>query len=93
MPPAVHNILSATLPLPVVAILLLQVVAVTWWASGQFLELDARVAALERQERLVADHASRIIVLEQSYIVVREGIAEIKTLLRRDARQEHNAAQ
>ena len=82
MPPAMQNILAATLPLPVAAIMLLQAVGITWWVSGQFQNIEDRVGALERADLSVVNHEARIIILEQRALRVSEDLAEIKLMLR-----------
>ena len=89
MPPAIQNLLSSALPLPVVIVLLVNAVALTWFASGQLqdlkrqnMEIASRVIALERADIPVANHEARIIILEQSRVQSAEDIAEIKTMLR-----------
>src|SRR5437588_674317 len=56
-----------------------QTFVAAWGASN----LWARVDELERQARSAAPQAERIIRLEEKIGVVQEGIAEIKTLIRR----------
>jgi hypothetical protein len=85
----VQNILTAAVPLPAVILIVTQAVAMTWWWSGEFRDIDARVSLLERVEHDTSDHENRIIIIEQSYIALREGITEIKTLLR-DQRAERS---
>lgn len=82
MPPVVQNILSTTLPLPVVAFLVLQAMAMAWWVSGEFRQFEGRLAAVERTDVNRAGHEARIIVLEQSTLRIDASLAEIKTLLR-----------
>lgn len=86
MPPVVTNFMNAMLPVPAVLLIVAQAVAMTWWASGEFRQFDARITALERTDMTRASHEARIIVLEQSTLRIDASLLEIKTLLREATR-------
>jgi hypothetical protein len=82
MPPAVHNLLSSAIPLPVVVVLVLHASALTWFVASSFQRLDARVSALELADKPMMNHEARIIVLEQRDARVFDELTEIKMMLR-----------
>lgn len=82
MPPAVHSFLSQSLPLPVVAVLLLQTAGFVWIGSDKFTSLNMRLAVIEKAIDAGADQSDRIIILEQSLGTIKEDLTYIKTMLR-----------
>lgn len=82
MPPAVHSFLSQSLPLPMVAVLLLQTAGFVWIGSDKFTSINMRLAVLEKATDGQATQKDRIIVLEQSLGTIKEDLSEIKTMLR-----------
>jgi hypothetical protein len=61
--------------------ILLQSCAIVWWASS----INARVENLELSRQASAPQAERLARVEVTLEVVKEGIAEIKRLVRREA--------
>ncbi len=82
MPPAVHSFLSQSLPLPMVAVLLLQTAGFVWIGSDKFTSINMRLAVLEKSADGQAGQKDRIIVLEQSLGTIKEDLADIKAMLR-----------
>ena len=82
MPPAVSSFLHQSLPLPMVAVLLLQTAGFVWIGSDKFTSINMRLAVLEKATDGQAGQKDRIIVLEQSLGTIKEDLAEIKSLLR-----------
>ena len=89
MPQAMKDILSAPIPLSVVAFLILQTMGFVWWGTNVVNGMAARIAAVEvsiNQQQKVdennSSHEGRIIVLEQLADRVRDDLAEIKALIR-----------
>lgn len=89
MPQSIKDILSAPIPLSVVAFLVLQTMGFVWWASAQMnavnihlANIDMKVEQLEKGQLSVTSHEGRIIVLEQIAGRVRDDLQEIKVILR-----------
>lgn len=82
MPPAVHSILQQTLPLPMVAVLVLQTAGFVWIGADKFTSVNMRLAVLEKVVEAQVGQRDRIIVLEQGMNGIREDLVEIKDLLR-----------
>lgn len=87
-----RNLLQSALPLPVALMLVIQTGGFVWWYSSQMnsfstslVETQLRVSNIEDKNRSDADFGSRIIVLEQNSIRIRDDLAEIKALLRMSA--------
>lgn len=75
-----HWHLDKRVPIALIVAIAFQTAAFIWWAS----DVNARVGYLERQVNLSAPQAERIVRLESQLDAIREGLAEIKSLLRRD---------
>lgn len=88
MPPAIHSFLSQSLPLPVVAVLLLQTAGFVWIGSDKFTSISMRLAVLEKFAEAQAGQNDRIIILEQSLGVIKEDLRDIKTMLRQRTQPE-----
>lgn len=82
MPPAVQSFLHQSLPLPVVAVLLLQTAGFVWIGSDKFTSIDMRLAVIEKFIEGQSGQNDRIIILEQSLGGIKEDLAEIKKMLR-----------
>lgn len=82
MPPAVHSILQQTLPLPLVAVLVLQTAGFVWIGADKLTSVNMRLAVLEKVVEAQVGQRDRIIVLEQGMNGIREDLIEIKDLLR-----------
>jgi hypothetical protein len=75
-----HWALDKRVPIALILTIAIQTGGLIWWAS----DVNARVAQLERQAAVAAPQPERIIRLETQIEAIREGIAEIKILVRRD---------
>jgi hypothetical protein len=75
-----HWALDKRVPIALILTIAIQTGGLIWWAS----DVNARVAQLERQAAVAAPQPERIIRLETQIEAIREGIAEIKTLIRRE---------
>lgn len=82
MPPAVQSFLNQSLPLPVVAVLLLQTAGFVWIGSDKFTSIDMRLAVIEKFIEGQSGQNDRIIILEQSLGGIKEDLADIKKMLR-----------
>lgn len=82
MPPAVQSFLHQSLPLPVVAVLLLQTAGFVWIGSDKFTSIDMRLAVIEKFIEGQSGQNDRIIILEQSLGGIKEDLADIKKMLR-----------
>ena len=82
MPPAVQSFLHQSLPLPVVAVLLLQTAGFVWSGSDKFTSIDMRLAVIEKFIEGQSGQNDRIIILEQSLGGIKEDLADIKKMLR-----------
>jgi hypothetical protein len=80
-----HWHLDKRVPLALIASIffgmLVQTLGAVWWASG----MSARVDELERKVTATAPQSERIKGLEVNMEVVKDGIAEIKRLIRRES--------
>jgi len=72
--------LDRKVPIALIITIAVQTGGIIWWAS----DVNARVAQLERQAVAAGPQSERIIRLETQIEAIREGIAEIKVLIRRD---------
>jgi hypothetical protein len=75
-----HWHLDRRVPIALIVTIAIQTAGIIWWAS----DVNARVSQLERQAVAAGPQSERIIRLETQIEAIREGIAEIKTLIRRD---------
>ena len=82
MPPAVHSLLQQSLPLPMVAVLLLQTAGFVWIGADKLTSVNMRLAVLEKVVEAQVGQRDRIIVLEQSMNGIRDDLVEIKDILR-----------
>jgi hypothetical protein len=75
-----HWALDKRVPIALILSIVLQTGGIIWWAS----DVNARVSQLERQAVATGPQSERIIRLETQIEAIREGIAEIKVLVRRE---------
>jgi hypothetical protein len=73
--------LDRKIPIAIILTILLQTAGIAWWASS----LSERVNTLERRADAAAPQGDRITRLEVNFEMVKEGIIEIKRLIRREA--------
>lgn len=82
MSPAVQSLLHQSLPLPVVAVLVLQTAGFVWVGSNQLTEINMRISVIEKVIEAQVGQKDRIIVLEQGMNVIKEDLQDIKGMLR-----------
>jgi hypothetical protein len=89
MPQPLKDLLSAPLPLSVVAFLILQTMGSVWWASAQVNDVHLQISTIRSLLDRIVDEAKaassqegRIIVLEQAIGRNAEDIKDIKDTLR-----------
>lgn len=82
MSPAVQSLLHQSLPLPVVAVLVLQTAGFVWVGSNQLTEINMRISVIEKVIEAQVGQKDRIIILEQGMNVIKEDLQYIKTMLR-----------
>lgn len=87
MPPAVHSLLQQSLPLPFVAVLVLQTAGFVWLGSDKFNAINTRLALLEKVVEAQVGQKDRIIILEQGMAAIKDDLAEIKQILRNQGRR------
>lgn len=75
-----HWHLDKRVPIALIFTIIVQTAGLVWWASS----LTERVNTLERRADASAPQAERITRLEVNIEVVKEGIVEIKRLIRRE---------
>ena len=73
--------LDKRVPIALIFTIIVQTAGLVWWASS----LTERVNTLERRADASAPQAERITRLEVNIEVVKDGIAEIKRLIRRES--------
>jgi hypothetical protein len=73
--------LDRRVPIALIVTIIVQTAGLVWWASS----LTERVNTLERRADASAPQAERITRLEVNIEVVKDGIAEIKRIVRREA--------
>jgi hypothetical protein len=73
--------LDKRVPIALIFTIIVQTAGLVWWASS----LTERVNTLERRADASAPQADRITRLEVNIEVVKDGIAEIKRLIRRES--------
>ena len=81
MPPAVQSLLHQSLPLPFVAVLVLQTAGFVWIGSDKLTNINMRLATLEKVVEAQVGQRDRIIILEQGMNGIREDLVEIKDIL------------
>lgn len=72
--------LDRRVPLALILTIVIQTVGIVWWASS----LTERVSVLEKRQDATAPQADRITRLEVNIEVVKDGIVEIKRLIRKE---------
>lgn len=88
MPPAVQNLVSAPLPLAVVAMLLVQTAGVAYFGGSRITAIESKIQQIDQAVGAMSSHEKRLIVTEEGVLRIREDLAEIKTLLRERASNE-----
>lgn len=85
MPPVVNDTttwLKQAFPFPVVVTMILYTMGASSFISSWKTDIEARLTAQEKVLTALATHESRIVVLEQQFIRIREDLSEIKLMLR-----------
>lgn len=73
-----HWHLDRRVPIALIMTIVIQTAGMVWWASN----LSTRVEQLERQHAAIQPQAERIIRLETQLEAIRDGIAELKLMIR-----------
>lgn len=71
--------LDRRVPVALIVTIVLQTGGIIWWAAG----INARVDHLEKQFSGTITYGEKIIRLEENVIGIKEGVSDIKSLLRR----------
>ena len=74
-----HWSVDKRVPVALIVTLLIQTGAAIWWGA----RIDSRVEFLERQNVVTAPHAERIIRLEEKVGTIKDGVDDIRMMLRR----------
>lgn len=85
MPPVVNNTtdwLKQAFPVPVVITMILYTMGVSSYVSSWKSDIEARLTVMEKAMQALSNHESRIVILEQAALRIREDLSEIKLLLR-----------
>lgn len=72
--------LDKRVPIALIFTIVIQTAGLVWWASS----LTERVNTLERRADATSPQGDRIMRLEVNMEVVKDGVAEIKRMLRRE---------
>jgi len=67
---------------PIIVTLLLYTIGVSTFVSAWKSDMEGRVKVLEKNTDTMALYESRIVILEQQAIAIRDSLAEIKIMLR-----------
>ena len=76
--------LDKKVPISIIGALVVQTLIFVYVGTAWKVDIEGRVGALERSDNSQATHESRIIVLEQGMLRIRDDLAEIKALLRNE---------
>ena len=76
--------LDKKVPISIIGALIVQTLIFVYVGTAWKVDIEGRVNALERSDNSQATHESRIIVLEQGVLRIRDDLAEIKALLRNE---------
>lgn len=74
--------LDKKVPIGIIAALIAQTLFFTYTITAWKVDVDSRLTALERSDGVQSTHETRISVIEQGIVRIREDLAEIKELLR-----------
>jgi len=75
--------LDKKVPISIIFALFVQTVVFVYVGTSWKADTDSRISALEKSENSRDSHENRLVVLEQQFGYIRNDLAEIKTLLRR----------
>lgn len=75
--------LDKKVPIGLILALLVQTVVITSWGSAKFENYEGRITNLEKSDDAQQTYERRITILEEKFGYIRDDLAEIKTLLRR----------
>ncbi len=73
-----HWHLDKRVPIALIVTIVIQTGGMAWWASN----LSTRVDLLEKQHTSITPNVERIVRLETQIEAIRDGIAELKLLMR-----------
>lgn len=84
MPPIQDNSwhLDKRVPITIIGLFITQTLGLTYVGTTWKADIENRVTTLERAEDRNANHETRITVLEQGVLRIREDLTEIKQLIR-----------
>lgn len=85
--------LDKKVPLGIIIALFIQTVVITSWGTAKFENFNNRIETLEKTDKTNESHENRITILEQQWSYIREGLAEIKALLRQERVNKTGAGQ
>lgn len=74
--------LDKKVPITMIIMFAIQTITLVYVGTSWKADIDSRVAALEKSDNRMTSYESRIIVLEQGVLAIREDLSEIKALLR-----------
>lgn len=72
--------LDKKVPVAIIGAILLQTGGIVWWAGSA----SERLTALERKAEITAPYAERLARVETNLESVRDGVLEIKSILRKE---------
>ena len=81
MPPRENWHLDKKVPIGIIGALIVQTLIFVYVGTAWKVDIEGRVIALERSDTVQSSHETRITVIEQGIIRVREDLAEIKAIL------------
>lgn len=83
MPPRENWHLDKKVPIGIITALCIQSMVFIYIGTSWKVDVESRIANLERSDKSVETHENRLVILEQQFSYIRADLAEIKTLIRR----------
>lgn len=74
--------LDKKVPIGIIGALIVQTMIFVYIGTAWKVDIEGRVIALERSDTIQSTHETRITVIEQGIVRIREDLAEIKALIR-----------
>ena len=74
--------LDKKVPITIIIMFAIQTLTLVYVGTAWKTDIDARIKALEKSEDKSSSYESRIIILEQGLLSIRDDLSEIKTILR-----------
>jgi len=78
-----HWHMDKKVPISIIVALFVQTIVFVYVGTTWKSDVDARIASLEKSDGERDTHENRLIILEQQFGYIRQDLAEIKSLLRR----------